>query len=84
VNWQVQEAKQRFSELLRAARSDGPQVVTRHGEEIAVVIDITEWHRMRGSSIDFKEYLRAGPAFDDLDLSRPVEYARDIDLGHEG
>jgi prevent-host-death family protein len=70
--------------LLRAARSDGPQVITRHGEEIAVVIDITEWRRMRGSSIDFKEYLRAGLAFDDLDLSRPVEYATDIDLGREG
>jgi prevent-host-death family protein len=84
VNWQVQEAKQRFSELLRAARSDGPQVVTRHGEEIAVVIDITEWDRMRGSSMDFKEYLRVGPAFDELDLSRPVEYPRDIDFGYEG
>jgi antitoxin Phd len=84
VNWQVQEAKQRFSELLRAARADGPQVVTRHGEEVAVVIDITDWHRLKGSPMDFKEYLRAGPAFDDLDVSRPVEYPRDIEFGDEG
>jgi antitoxin Phd len=84
VNWQVQEAKQRFSELLRAAHADGPQVVTRHGEEVAVVIDITDWHRLKGSPMDFKEYLRAGPAFDDLDLSRPVEYPRDIEFGDAG
>lgn len=84
MNWQVQEAKQRFSELLRTARTDGPQVVTRHGEEIAVVIDITDWHRLKGSPMDFKEYLRAGPAFGDLDLSRPVEYPRDIEFGDEG
>jgi antitoxin Phd len=84
VNWQVQEAKQRFSELLRAARADGPQVVTRHGEEVAVVIDITDWHRLKGSPMDFKEYLRAGPAFDDLDLGRPVEYLRDMEFGDEG
>jgi antitoxin Phd len=80
VSWQVQEAKQRFSELLRAARADGPQVVTRHGEEVAVVVDISDWHRLKGSPVDFKEYLRAGPALDDLDLSGPVEYPRDIDF----
>ena len=54
MNWQVQEAKQRFSELLRAAHADGPQVVTRHGEEMAAVVDITDWHRMSGSSMNFR------------------------------
>ena len=38
--WQVQDAKQRFSELLRTAHAEGPQIVTRHGEEIAVVIEL--------------------------------------------
>jgi prevent-host-death family protein len=77
--WQVQEAKQRFSELLRAAQSDGPQVVTRHGEEIAVVIDIAEYHRLRGDIADFKDFLRSGPDFDDLDLARSRELPREID-----
>ncbi len=40
MGWQVQEATQRFSEVLRAVRDDGPQTITRHGEEVAVVIDI--------------------------------------------
>ena len=39
--WQVQDAKQRFSELLRCAHAEGPQIITRHGQEVAVVIDIT-------------------------------------------
>jgi prevent-host-death family protein len=47
--WQVQEAKQRFSEVLRRAKSDGPQVVTKHGRDIAVVIDIEEYHRLAGT-----------------------------------
>jgi len=47
MRWQVQEAKQRFSEVLRAAESE-PQIVTKHGEEIAVVIDIAEYRRLRG------------------------------------
>jgi len=37
--WQLQEAKQRFSELIRSVEADGPQVVTRHGEDVAVVIE---------------------------------------------
>ena len=74
--WQVQEAKQRFNELLRAAKSDDPQIVTRHGEEIAVVLDIAEFHRLRGDVADFKEFLTTGPDFDDLELTRSGEQPR--------
>lgn len=77
--WQVQEAKQRFSEMLRAVKLHGPQIVTRHGEEIAVVIDIVEYRHLRGDDLDFKAFLRSGPDFDDLDLTRTAEIPREID-----
>lgn len=80
MSWQVQDAKQRFSELIRTAHDDGPQVVTRHGEEIAVVIDIADYRRLTGEVADFKDYLRSGPGFDDLDLTRSAEHPRGIDL----
>jgi prevent-host-death family protein len=83
MRWPVQDAKQRFSELIRTAHADGPQVVTRHGEEIAVVIDIADYRRLKGETAEFKDYLRAGPAFDDLDLGRPVDRPRLIDLADE-
>jgi prevent-host-death family protein len=79
MRWQVQDAKQRFSELIRTARADGPQVVTRHGEEIAVVIDIAEYRRLKGETAEFKDYLRSGPGFDDLDLGRTGELPQSID-----
>ena len=79
MRWQVQEAKQRFSELIRRAQADGPQVVTRHGEEIAVVIDIADYRRLRGEEVEFKDYLRSGPSLDDLDLTRTSELARPTD-----
>ena len=79
--WQVQEAKQRFSEVLRAAEAGEPQIVTKHGEEVAVVIDIAEYRRLRGESVSFMEYLRAEPLADvDLDVERPGEPPRDVDL----
>jgi antitoxin Phd len=80
--WQVQEAKQRFSEVLRRAHDDGPQVVTRHGEEIAVVIDMAEYRRLRAhEDDDFVDFLLTGPRFpDDLDIRRSQEPARVIEL----
>ena len=38
MRWQVQEVKQRLSEVLRAAETEGVQYVTRHGKEVAVVM----------------------------------------------
>jgi len=83
MRWQVQDAKQRFSELIRTAHVAGPQVVTRYGEEIAVVIDIAEYRRLKGETAEFKEYLRSGSGFDALDLDRVAERPRDIDWSSE-
>lgn len=47
--WQLQDAKQRFSRLVDTARTDGPQVVTRHGREVAVVLSIEDYRRLRGA-----------------------------------
>jgi prevent-host-death family protein len=79
--WQIQEAKQRFSEVLRAARSGEPQIVTKHGEEVAVVIDIAEYRRLRGESAGLMDYLRAEPYVDvDLEIERQRELPRETDL----
>ncbi len=79
--WQIQEAKQRFSELLRTAHDEGPQIVTRHGQEIAVVIDIADYRHLKGEIVGFKEYLRSGPDFEDLDLHRSGDRPVVPDLG---
>jgi prevent-host-death family protein len=79
--WQVQEAKQRFSEVIRAAESGEPQIVTKHGEEIVVIIDIAEYHRLRGETVSLMGYLRAEPHVDDdLDFERRRDRPREIDL----
>jgi prevent-host-death family protein len=58
-HWQLQEAKQRFSEVVRSAVADGPQFVTRHGDEVAVVLDIREYRRLKGGAPDFTAFLRS-------------------------
>jgi prevent-host-death family protein len=79
--WQLQEAKQRFSELIRSVETVGPQIVTRHGEEVAVVIDIVEYRRLRGGEPDFKAFLRSAPDVEDLTIERSATPARLVSLG---
>ncbi len=77
--WQVQEAKQRLSELLRAAEAE-PQVITRHGEDVAVVVDIARWRRLTGVEVELADYLRHGPTVDDLDLRRADDGPREAEV----
>ncbi len=78
--WQLQEAKQRFSELVRRALEEGPQTVTRRGEEVVVVVPAEEFRRLRGDKPDFKEFLLSGPDLGALDLERVADRPREVEL----
>lgn len=81
MSWQVQEAKQRFSELVRRTLEDGPQVVTRHGEDVVVVIAARDFRRVGADAPNFAEFLLAGPDLRALELDRPESMPRAPDLG---
>jgi prevent-host-death family protein len=66
MRWQVQEAKQRFSELLRRTREEGPQVVTKHGEEVAFVVDAVYYRQLTGVDVEFTDFLLHGPKDDEF------------------
>jgi prevent-host-death family protein len=70
--WQLQDAKQQFSRVVELARSGGPQVVTRNGKEVAVVLDVNEYRRLTSHGGDFKKLLESFP---DVDL--PIERSRE-------
>jgi prevent-host-death family protein len=68
-NWPVQDAKARFSELLDACVSDGPQVVTRRGTETAVLVPIDEWKRLNNAARpSLKGLLMSNEARIDFDI----------------
>ena len=79
--WQVQQAEAKFKELLDKTEHDGPQFITRRGEERAVVISIIDFHTYYHGKLDFKTFLlHGGPKFDDFKIERDPECGRDIDL----
>ncbi|MFJ9389734.1 type II toxin-antitoxin system Phd/YefM family antitoxin [Nocardioides sp. NPDC101246] len=79
MSWQLQEAKQRFSEVVREA-AGSPQVITKHGEEIAVVLSIDDYRKITQPRRPLSEYLLAVPQGDELDLDRDRSEFRDVDL----
>jgi prevent-host-death family protein len=80
ATWQVQEAKTRFSEVIERARTEGPQTITRHGAERAVVLSIEEYRALVAHQPDFKAHLLGGPKVDDFSVERDRDAGRDIEL----
>jgi prevent-host-death family protein len=81
IIWQLQEAKNRFSELVNRAIEEGPQTVTRHGEEIVVVLSKAEYNRLLKSQTSLLEFFRQSPLVGiELDLERDPSLPRAVDL----
>ncbi|MEA3285946.1 MAG: type II toxin-antitoxin system Phd/YefM family antitoxin [Candidatus Marinimicrobia bacterium] len=79
--WQLQEAKNKFSSLVDKAKNSGPQIVTKHGEEAVVVLDISEYKKLLKPKMNLVQFFQNSPlATDDLNLERNKELPREIAL----
>ena len=79
--WQLQEAKGNFSQLIKRAAGGDAQVVTVHGKPTAVVISAEEYARLtRRRGKLSSALLRPDLAAEDLDISRSRDSGRDIEL----
>ena len=81
-SWSVQDAKNRFSEVVKAAKH-GPQTVTKHGKPAVVLMDVAEYERLRrlerARAPSFADVLLSMPQ-DDGEFSRRNVRMRDLDL----
>jgi antitoxin Phd len=80
--WQLQEAKNKLSEVVEEAIHNGPQVITKRGVEIAIVISYVEYRKMAASQKKLSEFFRESPLVGaKLDLRRDSGDMRgDVDL----
>ncbi len=81
IRWQLQNAKNHLSELVRKAREEGPQVITLRGRDAVVVVSANEFGKLsrpRGSLVDF--FRKSPLAGVDLDLDRSRDTGRRVDL----
>ena len=78
--WQLQEAKSRFSEVVDLTLKEGPQMVTRRGEEAVVILAADEYRRLSGQTPRLMDCLLNAPRGEPLVLERSPETVRDIAL----
>lgn len=75
--WQLQEAKNKFSKVVDEAIHRGPQIITRHGVEVAIVLSVNEYRRLAASQDKLSDFFRLSPLAEvDIDLSRDKSPAR--------
>jgi prevent-host-death family protein len=65
MDWPLQDAKNRFSEVVQRARREGPQTVTLRGERAAVVLSAADYDALVGDRPSLVDDLLSGPAWDD-------------------
>jgi antitoxin Phd len=80
--WQIQEAKNKLSELIDRAIAEGPQVITRHGVEVVVVMPFTGYKKLTARNQKLGDFLMASPLHKSgLVIERDQQtQLRDIDL----
>lgn len=78
--WQLQEAKSRFSEVVDLTLKEGPQLVTRRGEEAVVIVAARDFRRLTGQSPQLMDCLLKAPRGKPLVIERSSEAIRTITL----
>lgn len=79
--WQLQEAKNRLSQVVNSALHDGPQTITLRGKPAAVVVSFDDYRKLTLPRTGLSQFFRQSPLHDvELDLSRSADLPREVEL----
>jgi prevent-host-death family protein len=80
--WQMQTAKAQFSDVVRNAKSNGPQDITLHGKSVAVVLSRELFDRLSGNTQSLLQFMQSSPlhGLDEVVFERDQSMTREVDL----
>lgn len=79
MTWQVQDAKNKFSEVIERAITDGPQEITKHGKKTAVLLSIGEYRKLKRRKGSLSDFFRRSPLAG-IEIERKKDLSRKVDL----
>jgi len=79
MTWNLADAKNRLTEVVNLALTEGPQTITRRNDTV-VVVSAETYAELTGAKPGFKEFLLQAVGLDELDLTRDRSPMRDIEL----
>ena len=81
MSWQLQSAKNRLSEVVSKASTEGPQVITVRGKETAVILSIEEFRKLKAPQGALVEFFRRSPlSASGISFKRSRDAGRSVDL----
>lgn len=78
--WQLQDAKNKLSNIVDIAMQGSPQCITRRGKEVVIVIGINDYKKLKKKKLGFSEFLMSGTKSDELELTRAIGKVRESEL----
>jgi prevent-host-death family protein len=79
--WQLKDARASFSTLVDKAMRDGPQIVTRNGKKVVVVVSIEQWMRREHRRGDLVDFFANSPLREEgIEIERHRDYPREIEF----
>jgi antitoxin Phd len=80
-HWQLQDAKNRFSEVVQKALEHGPQIITRRGKKTVVIMSVEDYQQLTKPRTNLVDFFRKSPLMGvEIDLKRAIDLGREIDL----
>ncbi|OUS72460.1 hypothetical protein B1748_24895 [Paenibacillus sp. MY03] len=82
MQWQLQEAKNKLSYVVKKARDEGAQIISVRGEPTAIILSIEEYNRLTQMKSSLTDFFQESPFSDDLqlDLERSTAPSREVDI----
>jgi len=79
--WQIQDAKNKFSQVIGEALKNGPQIVTKHGEATAVILSVQDFKKLQQNRSSITEFFQSSPLVGvELEIDRIKDRPRSTDL----
>jgi len=79
--WQIQDAKNKFSQVIGEAVKNGPQIVTKHGEATAVILSVQDFKKLQQNRSSITEFFQSSPLVGvELEIDRIKDHPRSTDL----
>ena len=81
TQWQLQDAKNKFSEVVEKALQEGPQVVTRRGVKTVIILSVKDYQKLKKPRTNIVDFFQKSPLKGiDLDLERNKDLPREIEF----
>ena len=80
--WPMQTVKARFSDVVRGAKSNGPQDITIHGKSVALVLSRELYDRLSGNTQSLVQFMQSSPVYgmEEVVFERDTSVAREVNL----